>query len=209
MMEESERMKRIHKIISILVACFLGSALGILSIYVNPLNTVSITYPSRVYLSFEDSVRQADVIAKVEINDIFREIDNKGLKQTIHNATVIETIKGDTLDNIMVMQDGTYKQPIYDNPMFTSGEYYILVMNKAKSVPDLNDVYWITKEYYCDGDYAVQTLPGDRASKTNLLTNQNDNLALGDNTKDKISKLPFIPEILNIDLLKAKIEGGL
>ena len=110
-------------------------------------------------------------------------------------------------EEIRVLQDGTKKMPMSDNPIFQKGEKYILVMKQAKSLEDNRDAYWILKEYFVSGNQAIGTLP------TGELTAEAEEVRTYDSAENwnremmrKESELAYDSEIINKSDLVEVIE---
>lgn len=161
---------------------------------------------SREECSLDESVEQADAVAEIQIENIVEEV-NHGMPQTVHKASVLETYKGELPEEIRVLQDGTKKMPMSDNPIFQKGEKYILVMKQAKSLEDNRDAYWILKEYFVSGNQAIGTLP------TGELTAEAEEVRTYDSAENwnremmrKESELAYDSEIINKSDLVEVIE---
>lgn len=97
-------------------------------------------------LYFEESVRQADLIAEVTIAEKLYEV-NEPSPKTVYSAAMNQLLKGKADANlgIRIMQQGNSRYSFNDNPMFQAGDTYLLFLKKAVGMED-DHTYWILGE---------------------------------------------------------------
>lgn len=159
---------------------------------------------SRETYSLEESVEDSEAVLKVKIGNTIAEIKEGGFPQTVHEADVIETLKGNTSEKIKIIQDGTKSVPVDDNPLFEKGETYILVLKEADSTIEYDNAYWITDEYYVNKDTAVEIFPKSDNESMDLPKQRNSEISRA--AKSKINELSFNPDVVETDELVEKIE---
>ncbi|WP_062107488.1 hypothetical protein [Bacillus niameyensis] len=94
---------------------------------------------------FKEAVAKSDLIAQIEVIEIFKEI-NEPFPKTIFRANLIESLKGSFKEKeIFVMQQGNSDYVFNDNPLFKKGESYLLFLMKTKDF-DIENSYWILGE---------------------------------------------------------------
>lgn len=94
---------------------------------------------------FKEAVTKSDLVAKIEILDILKEV-NEPSPKTIFRATLIESLKGSPQEKeIFVIQQGNSDYVFNDNPLFKKGENYLLFLMETKDF-DIEDSYWILGE---------------------------------------------------------------
>lgn len=111
--------------------------------------------PGRINASLQalpvgQSIATADLIAKVQINKIEKEISEPSEK-TILDAKIMETIKPDAAienkETIRILQQGNSRFPFNGNKIFQPSEQYILFLKRAVGEGyDHTDTYWILGE---------------------------------------------------------------
>lgn len=160
-------------------------------------NLPSVICASRERYALDDSIEEADVVAEVKIKGVVGEFEN-GIPQTLHRASVIETYKGELPGEINVLQDGTKKMPVSDNPLYEEGERYILVMRNTVSLDDNENSFWVLKEYFVSGNQAVETLQtGDLAADEAAIDTYDSVKSWNSEVSRKEAELPYDSEILN------------
>lgn len=171
-------------------------------------NMQCVIHASRESYTLDESIEEADAVAEIQIDGIVKEVDSDGFPQTVHKAKVLNVYKGNLEEEIEVLQDGTVKMPISDNPIFEKGEKYILAMKKATANPECKGTYWILKEYFVAGNQAIETLP------TGALTGEEEDIKTYESKRswnrammEKEAELPYDSEIMNKSELVEVIEG--
>ena len=152
---------------------------------------------SRERYALDESIEEADVVAEVKIKGVVEEFDN-GIPQTLHRASVVETYKGELPEEINVLQNGTKKMPVSDNPLFEEGERYILVLRNTVSLDDNDNSYWVLKEYFVSGNQAVETLlTGEPTADEDVIDIYDSAKSWNSEVSRKEAELPYNSEILN------------
>ncbi|MEK4563799.1 hypothetical protein MKX54_03810 [Alkalihalobacillus sp. FSL R5-0424] len=104
------------------------------------------------WIPFTDSVKQADLIAEVEILDSETVLEH--MCKTKHGAKVVQTLVGEVEGEITFLQSGSDRVLFNQNQIFETGDTYLLFLRQttSESVAD----YWIYGEelgtYHIDGD---------------------------------------------------------
>jgi len=96
--------------------------------------------------SIDEAVKNADLIAEVEITGVVEELDDP-LHKTIFSAVIGDAIKGDLSPGtaIHIMQQGNSKTSFNENPLFETKDKYVLVLKKAVGM-NSDHTYWILGE---------------------------------------------------------------
>lgn len=111
---------------------------------------------------------------------------------------MVETYKGELPEEINVLQDGTKKMPVSDNPLFEEGERYILVLRNTVSLDDNDNSYWVLKEYFVSGNQAVETLlAGEPTADEDVIDIYDLAKSWNSEVSRKEAELPYNSEILN------------
>lgn len=93
---------------------------------------------------FEEGVKEADLIAEVQITKKIEEI-NEPSPKTLFEATAIENYKSpNNKKTIQILQQGNSEWTYEDNPLFQENDKYILFLKKyIGDEYDSKDTYWI------------------------------------------------------------------
>ncbi|MBM0066827.1 hypothetical protein [Alkalicoccobacillus gibsonii] len=113
------------------------------------------------WIPFSDSVKQADLIAEVEILDSETVFEN--MCKTKHSAKVVHTLVGESEEEITFLQSGSDKVLFNQNQIFQAGDTYLLFLRQTTS-GSMAD-YWIYGEelgtYHIDGDVLKRKIADD------------------------------------------------
>lgn len=98
-----------------------------------------------IVLPFEEAIETADLIAKLSIDHIIKELDSPSYK-TLFQATVLNVVKGDKeLTTVNILQGGNSKCSFNENELFLPGEQYYLILNNATQ-DGLENTFYIQGE---------------------------------------------------------------
>lgn len=178
-----------------------------LSVASNQSNVEAVTCTmslSREIDSLEESAEEADAILKVKIGNLVDEINLDALPQSIFEAEVLEVVKGNVEENIHILQDGVKSIPVENNPVFKKGETYFLVLNKTDDTIQYDNTYWISDEYYVNGDSAVEMFPKMTEDEIELEEQNVSDISRA--AQKKNDALTFDAEILDVDELVDFVE---
>jgi hypothetical protein len=93
---------------------------------------------------FEETVARSDLIAKVKIGEIQKEIDEPSPK-TIFYAEIVDKYKGEyDKEDIYIAQQGNSTHIFNGNELFKKDKEYLLFLKKSPSLGE--NVYWILGE---------------------------------------------------------------
>ncbi|GEN29815.1 hypothetical protein HNQ35_000483 [Cerasibacillus quisquiliarum] len=97
-----------------------------------------------VPFDFEEAVKDADLIAEVEIKRLIKEVKEEPIPYTVFATHIIQKIEGDDMRaEVTIRQNGDSEWRFNDNKMFKPGEKYVFFLKKtAASESD----YWILGE---------------------------------------------------------------
>jgi len=96
-------------------------------------------------LDFKDSIKEADLIAKVKVGAIIEELDEPSPK-TLIQMEIKNVLKGSSdLKTINVLQQGNSKWLFNDNEILKENQEYILFLKTAITVKQPNS-FWILGE---------------------------------------------------------------
>ena len=211
MKKEEKYMKVVNKnniyLITVVFVLTLGTIIYLLyGTFYNPMKAQ--ISASREYASLQKCVSEAAAVVEVKMEGIDSTIETDNFPQTIHNATIIKIISGNLPDNIKILQDGTTAIPVSDEPIFKSGEHYIFTLKKATGNIPYDNVYWITKEFYVNGDAAVEMIPSAdtcvRSGNTEIETLSIDEC--NSNIKQKVNQVQHEVDIIKKEDLLQEIE---
>lgn len=93
----------------------------------------------------DSAVNDADLVADITITSWIGE-DTGDAMTTFFDAKVNVTFKGDSFENIVLLQTGNSETTLKDYPLFKMGDRMILFLKKAVGV-DCDNPYWIIGEY--------------------------------------------------------------
>lgn len=96
---------------------------------------------------FNDAVAYADLIVKVQIKSVMKELHEPSPK-TLFNAATIETYKQDenlSSNYIKILQAGNSSWLYEGSPQFNENDQYVLFLKKAVGMEE-SDIYWILGE---------------------------------------------------------------
>lgn len=140
------------------------------------------------WIPFTDSVKQADLIAEVEILDSETVFDN--MCKTKHSAKVVATLVGVSEGEITFLQSGSDRMLFNQNQIFEAGDTYLLFLRQttSESVAD----YWIYGEelgtYHIDGDVLKRKIEDEEL--TSIEPENHDDL-LGPNIRQVVEREAF------------------
>lgn len=92
------------------------------------------------WISFTDSVQQADLVVEVEMKKS-AQINAEPFCKTHHSAEVLDTFVGNSGETISVLQAGTEELLYNQNEILRPGETYILFLRETTDEPRAD--YWI------------------------------------------------------------------
>lgn len=159
---------------------------------------------SRDVDSLEENVEEADAVLKVRIGNLIDEINLDELPQTIFQAEVLEVIKGEVGNQVNILQDGVKSIPIENSPLFRKGEIYLLVLNKVDETVPYDNTYWITDEYFINGDSAVEMFPKLAEDEIDLEEQEPTDISI--TAQRKADALTYDAEILDLGELIEVVE---
>lgn len=206
------KKKKFVCMIGVFVICLVGGIFTGKFIVEKNSKTEQTISASRVSYSLSESIKEADVIAQIKIKGVNTTTKKNGIPQTIHDAVVLESYKGNLPDKLHVLQDGTLEMPFVDNPIFSEGETYLLIMKRGKLDYGIENVYWILKEYFVSDNQVIQTLPGEENTIQSEVS-RNDFFELKQKNQEILEKskeLPYEVDVIDkkqlINKIKKEIE---
>ena len=104
----------------------------------------------------DSAVGDSDMIAYVRIGNWVEEDDHS----TYYEAVVVAQYKGESVDNIIIKQDGNSECTIKGYELFTHGDEMVLFLRKASN---RENTYWITGSYTTIFDVQNGEIAVDRA----------------------------------------------
>ena len=113
--------------------------------------TQGITEPSlhREY-DLEEAILHSDLVADVTVTSWLSEKPNP-FGQTYFNAKVNNVLKGEALDEFILVQDGNREFTIDNYPLFQKGDRLLVFLNKYDGTEDedvdYDTIYWIIGAY--------------------------------------------------------------
>src|SRR5690606_5103404 len=79
-----------------------------------------------VPFDFEEAVKDADLIAEVEIKRLIKEVKEEPIPYTVFATHIIQKIEGDDMRaEVTIRQNGDSEWRFNDNKMFKPGEKYV------------------------------------------------------------------------------------
>ncbi|MFK3938027.1 hypothetical protein ACI2JA_11045 [Alkalihalobacillus sp. NPDC078783] len=140
------------------------------------------------WIPFTDSVKQADLIAEVEILDSETVFDN--MCKTKHSAKVVQTLVGESEEEITFLQSGSERMLFNQNQIFQEGDTYLLFLRQTTS-GSMAD-YWVQGEelgtYHIDGDVLKRKIEDEEL--TSIEPANHDDL-LGPNIRQVVDREAF------------------
>ncbi|MBO6052181.1 MAG: hypothetical protein J6Q17_00450 [Clostridia bacterium] len=102
-----------------------------------------------VFPDLPDAYADADLVASVKIGEWLGEDTDIGC--TFYMADVIHTYKGEAVDEILLVQDGTSAATVHNYPLFTAGNRLLLFLYRMDD-EELGPIYWIRGSFtsVCD-----------------------------------------------------------
>jgi len=157
-------------------------------------------------LPFEEAIEEADLVAKLSIDHVIKELDSPSYK-TLFQASVINVVKGDKeLTTVHVLQAGNSKCSSNENELFLPGEQYYLILNDATQ-GGLENTYYIqgeeTSMYKIVEDGYIVKL----AYKDNYLSDINDASLAGKLQASYDKQIMVIEEQAFVDKISQLIEA--
>lgn len=195
-------MRKILSVLVIINMIFLGLSTAIKQQDLT--STITTMSLCRDVDSLEESVEEADAVLKVRIGNLIDEINLDDLPQSIFQAEVLEVIKGEAGNQVNILQDGVKDIPVENGPLFKQGETYLLVLNKTDETVPYENTYWITDEYFVNGDSAVEMFPKLAEDEIDLDEQEPEDVSV--KAQRKADALTYDAEILDLDELVEVVE---
>lgn len=98
-------------------------------------------HPNETY-TLTEAVSASDLVAHVKVGNWLAEED----VATYYDASVVTTLKGKEIKNIILYQDGSSKGTFKGYPLFTYGNEMVLFLKELTGT-NYNDAYWIIGAY--------------------------------------------------------------
>lgn len=195
-------MKKALSVLVIANMMFLGMSMALKQQEVT--STVTTISLCRDVDSLEENVEEADAVLKVRIGSLIDEINLDELPQSIFKAEVLEVIKGEVGNQVNILQDGVKSIPVENSPLFKSGETYLLVLNKTDRTVPYENTYWITDQYFVNGDSAVEMFPKMKEDEIDLEEQKPQDVSNA--AQRKADTLTYDAEILDLNELVDVVE---
>lgn len=195
-------MKKALSVLVIANMMFLGMSMALKQQEVT--STVTTISLCRDVDSLEENVEEADAVLKVRIGSLIDEINLDELPQSIFKAEVLEVIKGEVGNQVNILQDGVKSIPVENSPLFKSGETYLLVLNKTDRTVPYENTYWITDQYFVNGDSAVEMFPKMKEDEIDLEEQKPQEVSNA--AQRKADTLTYDAEILDLNELVDVVE---
>lgn len=195
-------MKKALSVLVIVNMMFLGMSMALKQQEVTP--TVTTISLCRDVDSLEENVEEADAVLKVKIGSLIDEINLDELPQSIFKAEVLEVIKGEVGNQVNILQDGVKSIPVENSPLFKSGETYLLVLNKTDGTVPYENTYWITDQYFVNGDSVVEMFPKMKEDEIDLEEQKPQEVSNA--AQRKADTLTYDAEILDLNELVDVVE---
>lgn len=188
---KNERMLNMKKVLLGVVSIFLGiggaflyhNVKNIQNLSSDSIDTDSIIqaiHSSEIDISLKDSIKQAELVAKVTISKKIKELnsnDDTAIPKTVHLAKISSVLKGEAIagSEINILQDGIEDMLVNGIPIYQSGENYIFILNKALPEKDFPNTYWAKKAYFEADEQLISLNYGEQDSMTELKVEATEN----------------------------------
>lgn len=184
-------------------------------------NNMEMTASLERHYTFEEAFEEADLVAHVQVGNWLGE----GQYSTYYETEIVEQYKGDSVNKIVLLQDGSSHGTYKGYPLFIYGNEMLVFLKQASNI-GYDNAYWIIGAWTTlldvidDGNgncYYVDRcgMLGETIDATiNVADDTNISKGLYENTlkKDKVvadiySKSKYVYEKFNLDNLMIELEN--